>query len=101
MAVRDSWRQLMREKNTGRACGTLALALKGFSSRDECAEFFSDIKPIEVGSPVLVGKAGARGRIWYRRRGVKDQPARVGQVTAVKGHGESRKYTGKTPGLRG
>ena len=56
VAVRDSWRQLMREKNTGRACGTLALALKGFSSRDECAEFFSDIKPIEVGSPVLVGK---------------------------------------------
>ena len=33
LAVRDSWRQLMREKETDRACGTLALAIKGFSSK--------------------------------------------------------------------
>ena len=67
----------MREKDTGRACGTLALAIKGFSSRLECMEFFSDVKAIEVGSQVLVGKAGARHHIWFRRTDRPGQPARV------------------------
>ena len=78
----------MREKGTDRACGTLALAIKGFSSRLECMEFFSDVKAIEVGSQVLVGKAGARHHIWFRRTDRPGQPARV-EVTAVNGSGKS------------
>jgi len=60
MKVRDSWRQLVRERERDRARGTLALAVRSSSRRGRSARkaFFSDVITIEKGSEVLVGTEG-------------------------------------------
>ena len=59
--VRASWRQLVRERDRDRARGTLALAVRSFKTRAQCKAFFSDVRSIEKGSEVLVGKKDEPG----------------------------------------
>ena len=83
--VRDSWRQLVRERDRDRACGTLALAVRSFKTRAQCIAFFNDVKPITEGSKVLVGKEDQRNRIRFRRHNEPGNgpKARIGTVTSV------------------
>ena len=85
MKVRDSWRQLVRERERDRARGTLALAVRSFKTRAQCKAFFSDVRTIEKGSEVLVGKKDERGRIRFRRHSEPGTgpKARTGIVTGV------------------
>ena len=87
MKVRDSWRQLVRERERDRARGTLALAVRSSSRRGRSARkaFFSDVITIEKGAEVLVGKKDERGRIRFRRHSEPGTgpKARTGIVTGV------------------
>ena len=76
LAVRTSWRQLVRERERHRACATLALAARSFKSRAGFKDFLSDVGSIAEGVRVLIGERGKRGRIWFRRH---DEPRMDGR----------------------